>query len=404
MFKKMDKKLLLIIAGGLIARVIAIILFGDKEIDNEWSIILNNLEKNQILSVRDVDGIPVPNIFMPPLYPFFLYIVKFFFSSSDLFLMFIKFLQMVFSLVSVYLLYKILLELYSKNISYIGSIIFCFFPLNVYATSQISSIILQILLLNVFLLSFIKIFKKHNIKSLIIFSISSGLLILLRGEFFVFVILSILYLFLKKISISKILIIIVLTSIIISPYIIRNYQIFGVITVTKSAGYNLLKGNNPLSKVEGIGMFGDVSNIVPDVRNKLNELNSQGPIDKHDLYKDKILLDQALNYIKKDPTKYMQLYFKKALSFIFIDIDSTYPNYYSIMNIIPKILISITTVIGIFLLFRLKIDLFNYFILFYLANIGLFSFFFILPRYNLSLLSIQIILSLYLLKKIKPNY
>jgi hypothetical protein len=57
--------------------------------------------------------------------------------------------------------------------------------------------------------------------------------------------------------------------------------------------------------------------------------------------------------------------------------------------------------LGIFTLLRLKINLYNYFILYYFANIGLFSFFFILPRYNLSLLSIQILLSLSLLKQFK---
>ena len=195
-----------------------------------------------------------------------------------------------------------------------------------------------------------------------------------------------------------------MTVLIVSPYLVRNYQIFGVITVTKSAGYNLLKGNNPLSKVEGVGMFRGVEKIVPAVKIKLDELNSRGPIKKHDLIKDKILLDQAIKYIKEDPIRYIQLYFKKALSFIFIDIESTYPNYYSIFNIVPKMLISITAIIGIFMLFKLKIDLYNYFILYYLSNIGLFSFFFILPRYNLSLLSIQIILGLYLLKRFKPNF
>jgi hypothetical protein len=390
--------------GSFFIRVIATIFFGDKVIDMEWGVILNNLETSGILSVREVNGTSVPNIFMPPLYPLFLYSVKVFFNSSVFFLFFIKFLQIVFSLISIYLFYKILLEFYSKNISYIGTIIFAFFPLNIYAVSQISSITLQIFLLNIFLFSFIKIFKVNDIKYLIIFSISSGLLILLRGEFFVFVIFSLFYLFLSQRNFKKILLIAIMTVLIVSPYLVRNYQIFGVITVTKSAGYNLLKGNNPLSKVEGIGMFGVVEKIVPAVKMKLDELNSRGPIKKHDLIKDKILLDQAIKYIKEDPTRYIKLYFKKALSFIFIDIDSTYPNYYSMLNIIPKMLISTTAIMGIFMLFRFKIDLYNYFILYYLSNIGLFTFFFILPRYNLSLLSIQIILSLYLLKKFKPNF
>ena len=402
MLNKFDKKLVLIMTGALLIRVVGIILFGDTVIDKEWGIILQNLNEKGILSVREVKGVPVPNIFMPPLYPFFLYAVKIFVSNS-FFLTSVKILELTFSLISIYLFHKILLEFYSRNISYIGTLIFSFFPLNVYAVSQISSITLQILLLNFFLLSFIKIFKNIEIKNLIIFGVSSGLLILLRGEFFIFVILTLIYLFLEKRDIRKILLTTIITILIISPYVTRNYKIFGVVTITKSAGYNLLKGNNPSSKVEGIGMFRAPGRIVPEVKLKLDQLEFLGPVEKHDLMKDKILLDQAVKFIKDDPSRYIKLYFKKALSFMFIDIDSTYPNYYSIFNIVPKILISVTTLISIFLLFRLKVNLYNYFILYYFANIGLFSFFFILPRYNLSLLSIHIVLSLYLIKKFKPN-
>ena len=140
MTKLIDNKLYLIIFTSLVARIVATIIFGDKVIDMEWGILLNNLDNNGVLSVRDVDGIPVPNIFMPPLYPIFLYVIKYLFGDPTIFLVIIKILQVVFSIISIYLFYKILLEFYSQNISYIGTIIFSFFPLNIYSVSQISSI------------------------------------------------------------------------------------------------------------------------------------------------------------------------------------------------------------------------------------------------------------------------
>ena len=114
-------------------------------------------------------------------------------------------------------------------------------------------------------------------------------------------------------------------------------------------------------------------------------------------------MDQAIIFIKEDPKKYVKLYFKKFLSFLFIDLNSSYNNYYSPLHLIPKIILSITSLIGMILAFKLSLSRKNYIILFYIANISLFSFFFILPRYSLSLLTIQIILSLFVLKKIKPN-
>ena len=397
-----NHNLKIILLISIIARVFAIIFFRDVEVDNEWGILLKNLEENNILSVHSVQGVPVPNIFMPPLYPLFLFSIKIFFNSLEPFLWSIQFIQLFLGVISIYLTNKILLQFFSEKLSAIGTLIFSLFPMNVYAVSQISSIILQIFLLNVFLYSYIKLFKKITNKHIIIFSIFSGLLILLRGEYFIFVILSLIYLYLNQKQIIKILIISMATLLIVSPYLYRNYNIFGVITITKSAGYNLLKGNHPRTKVEGVGMFSNIEKVIPEVKTQLEDLKSKGPAQNYDLLQDKILMEQAVIFIKDNPLRYINLYIKKFLAFMFFDLSATYPNYYSPMHIIPKVLIALSSFIGIILAFRLSVSISNYVILFYLANIGLFSIFFILPRYSLSLLTIQIILSLYVLKKIKP--
>lgn len=403
-FKEKAFSLPAILFLTLIARIVCIFFYGDNSIDNEWKILLINLKENNILSIRDINGEPVPNIFMPPLYPYFLYVIKIFFNNEQAFLMAVHTTQLLISSATVYFMYFILKNFFTKNINYLGLITFSLFPLNVYASSQVSSITLQLFLLTIYLLSFIKVFKKKKIKQSLILATSGALLILLRGEFFIFYILTLIYLFFHNKDAKFFLLIFSFSLLIVSPYLVRNYLVFETITITKSAGYNLLKGNNPISKVEGVRMFRDVGNIVPEVDSKLQELNKLGPIKKHDLLIDKIFLDQAVSFIKEDPKKYVSLYFKKFLSFIFVDIDSTYPKYYSILNILPKILISLTTIISIFLFFQFRMNIFNFLILYYFANIGLFSFFFILPRYNLSLLPIQIILSLYLIKNFKKNF
>ena len=76
MKKFFNYKIFIILLLSAITRVISIYYYGDTLVDNEWGIMLNNLEQNKILSVRSVNGVPVPNIFMPPLYPFFLYSIN----------------------------------------------------------------------------------------------------------------------------------------------------------------------------------------------------------------------------------------------------------------------------------------------------------------------------------------
>jgi|TARA_Y100000389_G_scaffold36501_1_gene31057 hypothetical protein len=392
-----------IIFIAAVLRAIAIYYFHDFEVANEWNILLENLKTNGILSVHTVQGTPVPNIFMPPLYPLFLYSVNSLVNNINFFLWVIFFLQLFFALISIYLTNKILLEFFSKNLSLIGTFIFAIFPLNIYAVSQISSITLQILLLNFFFFSYFKLFKKLELSQIFLFSISAALLMLLRGEFFIFAILSIFYLYLKQKNLKKIMLISLITLLIVSPYLYRNYNIFGVITITKSSGYNLLKGNHPKTKTEGTQMFQVVGEIVPEVKVKLDQLIAKGPSSNYDLAQDKILLEQAIKFIKNDPIHYVKLYFKKIVSFMLIDLNAEYPNYYSPLHIIPKIILGITSLVGIILSFNFRINALNFVTLYYFANIGLFSFFFILPRYSLSLLTIQVILSLLVLKKFKPK-
>tara|TARA_Y100000816_G_C26062720_1_gene558191 strand:+ start:206 stop:1411 length:1206 start_codon:yes stop_codon:yes gene_type:complete len=400
MIQKRIFSLSAIIFLGVLARFLAVIIVGDQHVDNEWGVMLKNLEENNILSIRDVNGQPMPNAFMPPLYPLFLYVIKFFFSQLNIFLYVVYFIQILLSAISIYLTYKILLEFYSENICKIGTLIYSIFPLNIYGASQISSITLQLFFINLFILGFVFLIKYKNLYGIITFSISAGFLMLLRGEFFIFFLFSLIFYLLKTKDYKRFFLGLIISIIVISPYLVRNYQIFEVVTITKSGGYNLLKGNNPKSLVEGKAMMGFVRDVVPEVKNELDSLKANK---KYDLMFDDILLNQAIIFIKEDPSRYIYLYSKRVVSFLFIDLESTYPGYYSILHIIPKLVIAITTFFSIIFLFRFKFNLYSYFILYYLLNIGLFSVFFILPRYSLSLLTIQIILSLYWIKKFFPK-
>ncbi len=385
---------------GFILGIFSIYFFGDDRIANEWGVMLRNYEEHDILSIRKVEGVLIPNVFMPPLYVYFLFSIKKIFFFFDNFLIIVHSIQLFLYILSIIVFNKTLRFFYSNFISNIGVFIFALFPLYIYSISQISSISLQVFLICVFINYFVKFFYFQRIKHIILFSISSGLLILLRGEFFVFVIFSIAFYLLDKKKIREVIISFIIIILTISPYLIRNYNLFDTLVITKSAGYNLLKGNNPLAKVEGVPMLGIEEKISPEIEEELKNLE---PSEKYDLLVDKIFFNQAIKNIKEDPKKYFLLYIKKALSFVFIDLDSSYPGYYSVLNILPKLIISLTTVISILMIFNFKLNLLNYFIIYYILNIALFSVFFILPRYSLSLLPIQIILSMYLFKKILRN-
>ncbi len=389
--KNINYILVLILIVSLISRLFSIYFYGDTHVDNEWGVILSNLENHGILGYRESEGVVFPTIYTPPLYPFFLYFIKIFFTDQLFFIKIVLHIQMILSILSIYVFYKILRNMFSEMISLIGTLIFSLYPLNVYSVSQISSITLQVFFIVLFFFTLMKILKKSNLLKLFNFSLVSAALIYLRGEFFIIYFLTLLYIFFKTGRIKTVILSFIIALLFTSPYLIRNYNTFEVVTITKSSGYNLWRGNHFNAKVEG-NQFHD-----NEIKRKVENIK---PSEKYDLELDKMYMQEAIKNIKANPIYFFKLYLKKVFSFIFIDLNSTYENYYSYLNILPKIVISITTLLGVFLLSK-KDDILIYYTLYYFFNIFLFSLFFILPRYSLMLLPIQVILTCYLIKKIK---
>ena len=395
-FKKNETfSLLFLILISIFIRIPIIILYGDTSLENEWKVIVNNLVTHETLSFRNLNGYLLPNLFMPPLYAIYLYCFSFFNFDEINYIRLILTSQILLSSISVLAFYEINKNFFSKKISFYSSLFFSLFPLHVYACSQISSISLQTFLTILFFYFFFQILKNKSLISNLCFAFISGLLMLLRGEFVIIFIFSITYLyFFLKVSAKNIMLILLISIITISPYLIRNIITFNTLTITKSFGYNLWKGNNLNSSVEGY------ETISVKLQNKIDEI----PINHlYEINLDKIFLNQALENIKSDPKKYFSLFFQKILSFIFIDINSTQRNYYNPLHYLPILIVGITSLIGIYLSKKNSYKL-NYLIFIFIINVAIFSCFFILPRYKLIILPLQIIFSNILVEYIKNKF
>ena len=171
----------------------------------------------------------------------------------------------------------------------------------------------------------------------------------------------------------------------ISPYLKRNFDNFGTIVITKSFGYNLLKGNNEEQKVEG---------SVDFIKKNFNQKDLNIKTDNnYEINLDNFYKIKAIEIIYENPSRYVVLYIKKFLSFLFLDLGSTYKNYYNIFNILPKIFISLVSFAGAIMSVRKK-GFFQFLALYYFFNAFIFSYFFILPRYSLMILPVQLFLSI----------
>ncbi len=199
----------LLLISSLLIRIFSTYFFLDNTLVNEWGIILHNYDISGVFGynvvLSDYHAIPkfaqvgetvLPTVFMPPLYYYFIFIINYFLGNLFNLINAVVFFQIIISLLSILLFYKILEDLEkNKTLVLIFSTIFAFFPINIYATSQISSISLQVFLVLAFFYTLLKIKDKSNLNFLIYFSIVSGLLILIRGEFFIFYFMTLIYFF-----------------------------------------------------------------------------------------------------------------------------------------------------------------------------------------------------------------
>ena len=393
---------------SLISKVFAMYYYSDVSLVDEWARIIHNKDISGVFALNivlsefvadpkfaEIGEKVLPTIFMPPLYIYFIYTIKFITGNFFNYVNVIILIQIILSLISIIILYLITKRLkISKNISILITCIFAFFPINIYATVQISSVTLQIFLILSFLY-FLCLTNRDKIKNLIYLSFFSSLLILIRGEFFVFYLFTLVYFFyyLEK-KIKSIFISIILTVMICSPYLIRNYNYFDAFVLTKSFGYNLLKGNNSTFIVEGSPEY-----IERNFDRKKLNIKADN---KYEIKVDNFFKQKAINIIKENPYDYLKFYFVKVLSFVFFDLNSTYPNYYNPLHLFPKIILAITSLIGSVTSLYRK-NYFQFLSIYYLFNILLFSIFFILPRYSLILLPIQLLLTINCIKFIKEK-
>jgi len=393
--KKETTSLILLFLLSAIIRIPIILIFGDISLEHEWKVLVNSLTVHGVLSFRNLDGFLLPNLWMPPLYAYYLYLFSAFNLNEQHYIQLILLSQILLSSISVIIFYKINKIFFSKKISFYSSLLFSFFPLHAYACGQISSISLQTFFTILFFYFFFQFIKKKNSFSIIFLPIIAGFLILLRGEFFLIFVISLFYShFFCKVTLKKILMVILITLITISPYLIRNILIFEKITITKSLGYNLWKGNNSNSSVEGSTLVNE------DLQKKISKITKNN---SYGIKFDKLFFDAAIKNITDDPERYLILFIKKFLSFIFIDLKSTQPNYYNILHYLPLLLIGITSITGI-ILYKGKTQEFNYLILVFFINIIIFSSFFILPRYKLAILPLQIIFTTALIDYIYKKF
>ena len=150
---------LIIFTLSLISRSIVSYFYGDKALVNEWLILVENLYYHNSLSLIRFDDLFVPNLWMPPLYAYFIYIHTFLFGIEEELVKSIIISQIIISSMTSVIFFKILDNYFDYKFAVVGAVIFGLFPIIVYSACQISSITIYLFLSISFILLIAKSMK-----------------------------------------------------------------------------------------------------------------------------------------------------------------------------------------------------------------------------------------------------
>ena len=97
---------------SFLIRIPTVFIFGDTGLENEWKILVGYLTDYGKLysilpSLVDAGDFLTPNVFMPPLYAFYLYFFKFFNFNNEIYILIVLFSQCLLSSFSVVIFYII---------------------------------------------------------------------------------------------------------------------------------------------------------------------------------------------------------------------------------------------------------------------------------------------------------
>ena len=99
--KTQNTKFILLIFLSILIRIPVILIYGDTSLENEWKVLVNNLIINKTLAFDyldpTLDKFLLPNIWMPPLYAYYLYAFSFFGLEQDQYILLILSSQILIS-------------------------------------------------------------------------------------------------------------------------------------------------------------------------------------------------------------------------------------------------------------------------------------------------------------------
>lgn len=243
--------------------------------------------------------------YFPPGQSFFLAVIYIVFGYNPQIAYIFEVLISSFTCITIYYIGK---TVYNKKIGIISGLIATFYPTFIIFSGVLGSETLFIFLFNLSILFLLRFQQEQSAKNILIAGVSFGLATHVRPAAIGFVLIILIWILLtkkdRKRYLIKSMLIFLIAIAIISPWTIRNYNVFHeFVLVSTNNGDNFWNGNNP----EATGTYNwDTTN------NPLRNISN-------DLERSKMGYEKGLEFINKNPNAFLILSLKKFSYFWGLD-------------------------------------------------------------------------------------
>jgi hypothetical protein len=334
------KNFLSIVLLGIVLRVILLLFLGTEgQSDWEYGIIAENIvdgkgysfyyfDEGKLTHEIKEDSNPAPSAYMAPGYVYLLVGIKL--VSSNLLENYIAFgFNIIFFIATMFYLFRIAHSLFGGKVAIVSIVLYAVIPEFIYTSYSIGTTQIY----HLFLTLIIYYSLKNANSNKLILPIILGIAILFRFELFLLLIMVALLMLIRN-NYAQVILLILIPSMFLAPWVIRNQQVFDeFIPFSTTGGLNLYRGSNEI-------MIGGWHNF-----NTLEKLASfDGDTSKIELFLNNMYKEEALNFITDDYSVSTLNFGKKFFYYWFIN-----PNEgkaLSIIYIIPWFIMLSLSILG----------------------------------------------------------
>jgi hypothetical protein len=335
------KNFLSIVLLGIVLRVLLLLFLGtDGQSDWEYGIIAENIvdgkgysfyyfEDGKLTHEINENSNPAPSAYMAPGYVYLLVAIKL--VSNNYLENYIAFgFNLLFYIATMFYLFRITESLYNGKVALIAILIYTLIPEFIYTSYSLGTTQIYHLFLTLIIFYSLKSTRRSKFTLPIIL----GIAILFRFELFLLLMMIVILMLIRK-NYAQVLLLIVIPSLFLTPWVIRNQQTFNeFIPFSTTGGLNLYRGSNEI-------MIGGWHNF-----NTLEKLsNFKGDTSKIELFLNDMYKEEVVNYITSDYTTSSINFVKKFFYYWFVNPNEE--KALNIMYIIPWFVLLSLSIVGI---------------------------------------------------------